>query len=209
MAQALGFPLARRLRYAGLSAHVKAQAATYLHSWLKPEMGLREELFFRKPALVIVSLGGNETRIPDPTDRIPRIRRIVELISRRSACLWIGIPLWPGHRETGISRVIAENVAPCHYVPTSELIELARGADGIHPTPAERDRWADLMLQWLRANRIAGPGWRFRVPYARPTADPTRPWVVSYKPRSAGPGEDAELSPRDASASRQQRKPTE
>jgi lysophospholipase L1-like esterase len=133
-------------------------------------MGFSELLAVNKPDLVIITLGGNEVAMPDPTVRAPAVKRMVEAVGDRP-CLWIGAPLWPGAPHSGILDVIADNCAPCIYVDTNALIgDLERLGDKVHPTIPERRRWARFMIEWLRVNR-----------------DPNGPLPWSFKPTRQAP----------------------
>jgi len=154
MADALGSQLSPILKTLGIEAPLKAKEATYIPQWAGFKMNFQQHLAYYDPDFVIVTLGGNETAMPTPTDRIEPIKRLVKQIGDRP-CIWIAAPLWPGATHSGILDVIRENCAPCIYVDTNELIEpkMKVLGDGIHPTIPERKRWARYMVKWLRAAR--------------------------------------------------------
>lgn len=152
-AAALGQDLKRELEARGVKCVLRAKDASYIPEWAGLRMGLREMINTHNPDLVIVSLGGNEIAMPDPSVRADPITRIVKLIGDRP-CVWVGTPRWKGLPHTGILEVIQQNIAPCRFVDSDELVpNLITLADGIHPTLAERRRWARRMLQWLEHNR--------------------------------------------------------
>lgn len=155
MADALGKDLKRELEKRGIKNVLKYQEATYIPQWAGYSMGFPSLVKIHDPDLVIVTLGGNEVAMPDPTLRAEPIRKIVEIIGDRP-CIWVGAPLWGPH--SGILDVIRANCAPCRYVDTNELIpDLKRLNDGVHPTIPERRRWAKVMIEWLaRARDPAG-----------------------------------------------------
>lgn len=154
MADALGSKLSPMLRELGIKAPLEAKEATYIPQWAGFKMKFQQHLGYHEPDLVIVTLGGNETAMPTPADRIEPIKRMVKQIGD-TPCIWIAAPLWPGAKHSGILDVIRENCAPCIYVDTNELIEpkMKVLGDGIHPTIPERRRWARYMINWLRAAR--------------------------------------------------------
>lgn len=154
MADALGSKLSPMLQELGIKAPLKAKEATYIPQWAGFKMNFQQHLAYYNPDFVIVTLGGNETAMPTPADRIEPIKRLVKQIGDRP-CIWIAAPLWPGAKHSGILDVIRENCAPCIYVDTNELIEpkMKVLGDGIHPTIPERRRWARYMINWLRAAR--------------------------------------------------------
>ena len=152
MADALGGALNRELEKWGVKGYLEAKEATYIPQWAGFKMQLDSHLAQRKPDLVVVTLGGNETKMPDPTERVEAIKRLVKKIGDRP-CIWIAAPLWPGLNHTGILDVIRDNCAPCRYVDTNAMIPDLERYDGVHPTIPERTRWAQFMIRWLLQNR--------------------------------------------------------
>ncbi|MBI4957837.1 MAG: SGNH/GDSL hydrolase family protein [Myxococcales bacterium] len=151
MADALGKDLKRELEALGVKNVLKAKEATYIPQWAGFSMGFPGLVASHNPDLVIVTLGGNEVGMPDPTQRAEQVKKIVATIGDRP-CLWIAPPLWGPH--TGILEVIRQNCAPCVYVDTNQLIpDLERLGDHVHPTLPERKRWAKFMIGWLRQHR--------------------------------------------------------
>jgi hypothetical protein len=152
-AEALGLNLKKELKEYGIKYVLKAKQSTYIPQWAGKNMGLRRLVAVHNPDLVLVTLGGNEVGIPDPTIRAGAVQRLVKIIGDRP-CLWIGTPKWKAIRQNGIHDVIRENCAPCHYVDTDALVpDLQPRSDGVHPTIPERQRWAEAMLRWLQHNR--------------------------------------------------------
>jgi acyl-CoA thioesterase-1 len=172
MADALGQPLHRELTKRGIRSYLEVKEATYIPQWAGQTMQLSSHIAVRKPDLVIITLGGNETQMPDPSERVDAIKRLVQKVGDRP-CLWIAAPLWPGLKHTGILDVIRDNCAPCVFVDTNQLInDLERLSDGVHPTIPERRRWAEFMIRWLLHNRDpegARP-WSFKASLAAPPA---------------------------------------
>jgi len=178
MADALGKSLKRELEKRGVRNYLEAKEATYIPEWAGFKMELDLHIARRKPDLVIVTLGGNEVKMPDPTQRIDAIQRLVKKIGDRP-CLWIAAPLWPGLTSTGILDVIRDHCAPCIYVDTNVLIpDLERLKDKVHPTIPERRRWAKTMVRWLLHNR-----------------DPEgkRPWDFKAQQEAPPPGSESWL----------------
>ena len=155
-AAALGHDLKRELGARGVRCILRNKDASYIPEWAGDRLRLRDYIREYNPDLVIVSLGGNEVAMPDPSVRAEPIRKIVEIIGNRP-CVWVGTPRWKGLPHTGILDVIQQNIAPCLFVD-SDLIapNLIPWVDGIHPTIPERRRWARRMLQWLEYNRDPG-----------------------------------------------------
>ncbi len=177
MADALGKSLRRELQALGVRNVLEAKEATYIPEWAGFKMKMDQHLAIHNPDLVIITLGGNEVAMPDPTIRADPVRRLVAKVGDRP-CLWIAAPLWPGSPNTGILKVIRENCAPCIYVDTNELMvpRMEVLGDGVHPTIAERRRWAKYMIRWLRHNR---------------DPDGARPWDFKDEPEAPPPGSEA------------------
>jgi hypothetical protein len=151
MADALGKDLGHELEARGVRSVLKAKEATYIPEWAGFSMGLSSLIAINKPDLVVVTLGGNEVMMPDPTIRAESVRKIVQTIGDRP-CVWVGAPLWGPH--TGILEVIQKNCSPCRYADTNKIIpDLQRLKDGVHPTIPERRRWAKAMIDWLARHR--------------------------------------------------------
>ena len=164
-AAALGVPLAKRFKAAGLRNVVEFKTSSYIPTWaFGPE--LKKFVNNYNPDLVLITLGANEIEIPDPPQRVGAIKRIVATVGSRP-CVWISPPLWK--KDTGLMEVIRANAAPCHYLDSDALVpDLARGPDKIHPSTEGRERWADAVFSWLgKARDPAG----------------TRPWAL----RADGP----------------------
>jgi hypothetical protein len=178
MADALGKDLRRELLALGLKAPLKYQEATYIPQWAGFSMGFDGLIAQHDPDLVIITLGGNETAMPDPTERADAVKRLVTKVGDRP-CLWVAAPLWPGAPNTGILDVIRDNCAPCLYVDTNALVKppMAVLGDGVHPTLPERKRWAKFMIRFLRHNRTPdGPRpWDFKNPLEAPPPAPDEP----------------------------------
>jgi hypothetical protein len=137
----------------GIKCVLRAKQSTYIPEWAGEKMGLRQMLSQYKPDLVIVSLGGNEVEINDPTRRIKPIKRLVEAIGERP-CVWVGTPRWKKLHHTGLMEVIRDNASPCRFVDSDVLVpNLETLKDGVHPTMPERKRWAKRMIAWLEQNR--------------------------------------------------------
>jgi hypothetical protein len=180
-AGALGLELKKELEARGVKCILRAKESTYIPEWAGEKMGLRQLIAQYKPDLVIVSLGGNEVEINDPTRRIKAIQRLVAMLGDRP-CVWVGTPRWKRLHHTGLMEVIRDHSAPCRYVDSDELApNLETLKDGVHPTMRERSRWAKRMIQWLELNRDpnADRPWAFKtelsIPEDPPPAEETLP----------------------------------
>ena len=147
-AGALGYELNREFEAHGIRGTLKYEKSTYIPTWAwNKELG--EYLWKYRPDLVVITLGGNELKIPDPNARAKTVRRLVDRLKGKP-CVWIGIPLWEGSNPA-LMHVIAENVAPCLFLDSSALLpDLQRARDGIHPNTEARRTWAKAVIHWLR-----------------------------------------------------------
>lgn len=176
-AGALGLELKKALESRGIKNVLRAKESTYIPEWAGEKMGLRQLLAQYDPDLVIVSLGGNEVEIVDPTRRIKPIKRLVAAIGERP-CVWVGTPRWKKLKHTGLMEVIRDNSAPCRFVDSDLLVpDLETLKDGVHPTMPERKRWADRMIQWLEHNRNPNGDkpWALNEELVIPPAPPSEP----------------------------------
>jgi lysophospholipase L1-like esterase len=150
-AGALGIELNREFKDAGVRGILKYETATYIPTWAWGK-DLEKYLSKYHPDLVLITLGANELEIPDPAQRAPTIRHLVERLAGRP-CVWVAPPLWRGARPA-LLDVIRESCAPCAYLDSSELVpELPRAKDGIHPAMAARKEWAKAVIKWLGEHR--------------------------------------------------------
>lgn len=167
-AGALGLPLKRMLSERGVRGVLEQETASYIPNWSSGDK-LQRLLQRHRPDLVLITLGANELEIVEPEQRIRNIRRIVATIGERP-CVWIGTPLWAGPKN-GLMDIIRDNVAPCRYMDTNDLIDhMPRVADGIHPTTSARENWAAVVIDWLQTHR-------------RPTE--VHPWNLGDEPQRA------------------------
>lgn len=154
-AGALGVPLGRLLEARGVRSVLKHTDASYLTDWAWDGQ-LQKYLWKYNPDLVLITLGANELEIQEPELRAKTVQKIVSVIGERP-CVWIAIPLWAGPKN-GLLDVIRDNVKPCVYLDTNQLIDVERMAriqDGIHPTQSARESWAKIVLEWLETHRVA------------------------------------------------------
>jgi hypothetical protein len=170
-AGALGVPLGKRLKAAGLRSVLQFKKASYIPTWAFGDE-LRINIKRYEPDLVLVSLGANEIELRLPMQRVYAIKRLVATLGSRP-CVWISPPSWKP--DAGLLAVIRENIAPCRYLDSDALVPyLPRGPDSIHPSPRGREMWADAVLDWLSRERDPGgqQPWQLRHgERLEPTAD--------------------------------------
>jgi hypothetical protein len=149
-AAALGVPLGKRMKAAGVRYILEYQTASYVPTWAFGEE-LPKYVGRYNPDFVIVTLGANEIEIPNPEQRAGAVKRLVKELGGRP-CLWILPPLWK--QDTGFMKVIADNAAPCRSLDSTALMgDLPRKRDKIHPNDQARELWADAVMSWLARER--------------------------------------------------------
>jgi len=162
-AAALGIPLSRLLKEAGLRSVLEFHDASYVPTWAHGST-LPRLLARHNPDLVIITLGGNEFEIPEPQQRVPAIRRLVSALSGRT-CVWIFPPRWK--KDTGLFEVVREHAAPCRFLDSDTLVppDLPRKRDRIHPSTSGGEIWAAAVFEWLARTRdpMAAEPWVFRT----------------------------------------------
>jgi lysophospholipase L1-like esterase len=174
MAGGLGIELNKLFKEHGIRGILRYETSTFIPTWAWHK-DLDRYLWDYRPDLVIVTLGGNELNIPNPEDRIPTIRKLVDRIGDRP-CVWIEPALWEGARRD-LMDVVAANCAPCVYLTSQDIAPtLDRVSDKIHLTMDARKVWADHVLDWLARNRDP--------------SNPDRPWQMrgadEIRPRVEG-----------------------
>jgi hypothetical protein len=150
-AAALGVELGKRLKAAGVRSALEYKTASYIPNW---SFGgdIPQYIGKYQPDLVLVTLGANEIEIPKPEQRVGAIKHLVGELGGRP-CVWVAPPLWKP--DTGLLKVIQENVAPCRYLDSNALVhDLPRGRDKIHPSPEGREIWAGIVFEWLSKERV-------------------------------------------------------
>jgi hypothetical protein len=160
-AAALGVELGKRFKAVGVRNALEYKTASYIPNW---SFGGDIPKFISNyhPDVVLITLGANEIEIPTPEQRIGAIKHLVGELGGRP-CVWIAPPLWKP--DTGLLKVIKENVAPCRYLDSNALVhDLPRGKDKIHPSAEGREIWAGIVFEWLSKERVgsATQPWAFR-----------------------------------------------
>jgi hypothetical protein len=150
-AAALGVELGKRLKAAGVRSALEYKTASYIPNW-SFDGDIPKFISNYHPDLVLITLGANEIEIPKPEQRAGAIRHLVGELGGRP-CVWIAPPLWKA--DTGLMKVIQDNVAPCRYLDSNALVhDLPRGRDKIHPSPEGREIWAEIVFKWLATERV-------------------------------------------------------
>jgi len=153
-AAALGGELTKLLKDAGVRSTLESKTPSYIPNW-SYEGDVPKFVSSYQPDLVLITLGANELEIPKPEERIKPIKHLVSTLGGRP-CVWIAPPLWKP--DTGLLKVIRENVAPCRYLDSNALIhDLPRAKDKIHPSTEGRQIWAKIVFDWLAQERQGNP----------------------------------------------------
>jgi lysophospholipase L1-like esterase len=153
--------LGPRIRSTGSGYVVDAKTATYTTTWAN-DAGF-DGWLAKRPALVIVTLGANETEMPDATEHAGAVERIARKIaSSGAACVWVTPPMWK--RDTGILGIIHDHAAPCLFFDSDAVLgglaDDERQRDHIHPNTRGGARWAGAFWSWLEEHRdTKGDGW--------------------------------------------------
>jgi lysophospholipase L1-like esterase len=151
-AQSLGVGLKTMEADLGVKVVMKGEQATYIPEWAGSKRDVPGLLRQYKPDLVVISLGGNELAMIDPTVRGPRVKELVGHMGA-TPCIWVAPALW-GNKETGLLEVIKKNSSPCRHFDSNKLTpDLPRGGDKIHPNPEGQKKWAGALVDWIRAER--------------------------------------------------------
>lgn len=150
-AGALGIPLNKHLKEAGVRGVLKYRTASYIVDWAH-QPALDTYLSQYHPDLVLITLGANELEIEQPERRIPAIRKIVDKVGDRP-CVWVGVPLW-SEEHNGLMDIVRDNAAPCRFMDSAALFpDMPRAHDRIHPTMQAREDWAQRVVAWLARQR--------------------------------------------------------
>jgi hypothetical protein len=167
-ADALGGKLGKMFRAVEVKSDLEFETPSYIPNWSYGSK-LPKLLATYRPDLVLITLGANEIEIPHPEERIKPVKHLVQTLGGRP-CVWIAPPLWKP--DSGVLQVIRENVAPCRYLDSNELVhELPRARDKIHPSLEGREIWAKVVFDWLCRERVGTP---------------EQPWALKPEPSAAG-----------------------
>jgi hypothetical protein len=156
--------LAPHFKASGAQFVADARTSTYTTSWAYGP-GL-DRWLYRKPSLVIVTLGANECDIPSPGEHARAVERISHRIAATGAsCVWTAPPMWK--HDTGIVQVIHDHCAPCLFFDSDAVLGgLAPNErrEGIHPNARGGARWAEAFWGWLLDHRDRGrAGWSLQT----------------------------------------------
>jgi len=153
-ADALGGNLNKLLRAADVKSDLEFETPSYIPNWSYGAK-LPKLLARHHPDLVLITLGANEIEIPHPEERIKPVKHLVQTLGGRP-CVWVAPPLWKP--DSGVLQVIRDNIAPCRYLDSNQLVhDLPRAHDKIHPSLEGREIWAKIVFDWLSKERVGTP----------------------------------------------------
>lgn len=154
--------LTEKLAPFGVHYVVRTEVSTNTVDWSRRVLA---DVAGVQPDLVIITLGANEIGSPWLAAQGRAIRKIVDAVGGRP-CVWTTPPLW--REETGFFDTLQANVSPCRFFETDVHVGayLPR-RDTVHPTDEAGVRWADVLFDYLMAERIG---------------DPEKPWKLAPSP---------------------------
>jgi len=141
--QGLALEMGTRFKAAGVRYEAVTELEGGLHSFATSKK-LVELLRWKKPDVVLLTLGMNNLTTARPQEYEPDVRSIVAQVGDRT-CFWIG-PLSIGRPERGLIAMLGRTTAPCGWTSSYDLA-IERQADRIHPTQAGASHWADAI--WI------------------------------------------------------------
>ena len=152
--QGLALEMKTRFDAAGVRYEAVTEIDAGLHTFATSRK-LEELLRWKKPDVVLLTLGMNNLTVARPADYEADVKSIVAQVGDRP-CWWIG-PLSIGRPETGLIAMLARTTAPCGWMNSYDLA-IERQPDHLHPTQPGASHWADAIWISLGAPmRVAPP----------------------------------------------------
>ena len=141
--QGLALEMGARFKAAGVRYEAVTELDAGLHSFATSRK-LAELLRWKKPDVVLLTLGMNNLTVARPEEYEGDVKSIVAQVGDRT-CWWIG-PLSIGRPERGLIAMLGRTTAPCGWTNSYDL-EIERQPDHLHPTQAGASHWADAI--WI------------------------------------------------------------
>jgi hypothetical protein len=152
--QGLALEMGTRFKAAGVRYEAVTEIDAGLHTFATSKK-LEALLRWKKPDVVLLTLGMNNLTVAKPEEYAADVRSIVAQVGDRP-CWWIG-PLSIGRPETGLIAMLARTAAPCTWTNSYDL-DIERQPDHLHPTQPGASHWADAIWISLGAPmRQVGP----------------------------------------------------
>jgi lysophospholipase L1-like esterase len=151
-----GFSQSLKPRFEALGAKYVSVAQTSAYTTTLPRQIKLETLIAQhKPALIIMTIGANEMRMPDPEEHAHAVVNLTKMISTTS-CIWALPPKWD-EKEPGILGIMKREAGSCKvHDPASIAASIPRGPDKMHPSPKGGQMWADHFWAWLMDGKAEG-----------------------------------------------------
>ncbi len=142
---------------AGARYVLRAKQSLYIPT-IARALDVRQLMQTYAPQLVIINIGANEMRMPQPEDHAHAVRSVSSLIGTTS-CVWVTPPPPQPQGETGIVDVIKRDSSPCRVFDSGPLAAtLPRAGDKVHPSREGGAIWAKAFWDWLQQERDTSKG---------------------------------------------------
>jgi hypothetical protein len=141
--QGLALEMGIRFKAAGVRYEAVTEIDAGLHTFATSKK-LVELVRWKKPDVVLLTLGMNNLTVAKPDDYEVDVKSIVAQVGDRP-CWWIG-PLSISRPETGLIAMLARTTAPCGWTNSYDL-DIERQSDHLHPTQPGASHWADAI--WI------------------------------------------------------------
>lgn len=141
--QGLALEMGARFKAAGVRYEAITELDAGLHTFATSKK-LAELLRWKKPDVVLLTLGMNNLTVALPEQYEADVKSIVAQVGDRT-CWWIG-PLSIARPERGLIAMLGRTTAPCGWTNSYDL-EIERQPDHLHPTQPGASRWADAI--WI------------------------------------------------------------
>ena len=160
LAQGLAPPLSKLAQEAGYPFQADGRTGTRIQDWAT-QAWLVQDLK-AQPTLVLVSLGTNDMRMPDPSVEKPALLALVQKLKSFQVVL-IAPPTMP-FPDKGVRKMLTDTGLPLFH---SETLQIPRASDGIHPTALGYAGWAGVL--WKRLGPTAAfAGLKYKAPEQAP-----------------------------------------
>jgi lysophospholipase L1-like esterase len=153
MAVGLAPQLRAMAEEAGLPFVSLAVQGTTISDWagLRPTQhheALAATLDSFRPTLTLVVLGTNDEYLSPASLEAERddLYALLDQLAEYGEVAWVGVPALPKPEGNGAVELIAETDVP--YFP-SDLLDIPRAPDALHPTVAGYGSWAGMIWSWL------------------------------------------------------------
>lgn len=142
---------------AGARYVLRARQSLYIPTIVNA-LDVRQLMRTYTPQLVIINIGANEMRMPQPEDHAYAVKAVSSVIGTTS-CVWVTPPPPVPQGQTGIVEIMKRDSSPCRVFDSGPLAAtLPRGGDKIHPNKEGGAIWARAFWDWLQQERDPSKG---------------------------------------------------